>query len=238
MRFNNQTKLTLTIICMCICLIAMFLGIFVGAKNLNFTEWGEITFNNVDVKIEMFVTGHDTSENEDGLNYFYKTATVIKGMQEGTHTMGCGELKWKKVVTEDTLKVENITMVLAVTNTAADGSFLTVSIPKLSNSLAEGNVIYRTFYSGIGIMNADENVFLTNNNLVYKGVRLDEGPQNIESGSGIPAGYTYIIEIVYSLQNVNKNFKYDGNNFEMSLTSQTTSDFGVETEPSDTLATN
>jgi len=224
-RFSNQTKLVLTIICMVICLFAMFIGIWLGAKELDFTDFGEISFNNVDAHVEMYVIGHDSSESEDGLNYLYRTSSIIKDMQEGTNFIGCGELKWKKTVTEDTLKVENITMVLAVTNKATDGSFLCVSLPELSNSIS--NAIYRNFYSGVGIMNEFSGTFLTNNNQVYRGVRLDEGPQGIESGSGIPAGYTYVIEIVYSLQDLNKDFGYRDNKFEMSLTSQTTSNFDV-----------
>ena len=238
MRFNNQTKLVLTIFCMFFCLAAMFLGIFVGAKQLNFTEWGEITFNNVDVKLESFVTGHDRSDKEDGLTYDYKRSIIVKGMQEGVHPIGFGELKWKKTVTQDTLKVENITMVIAVTNTATDGSFLCVTLAELSNSLTDKNSIYRTFYSGVGVMTEDEDVFLTNGNTVYKGIQLDEGAPGIKTGSGIPAGYTYVVKIVYSLQNLNKNFKYENNKFDMSLTSQISSDFGTVVEPESEPATN
>lgn len=228
MRFNNQTKLILTIICMVICLFAMFMGIFLGAKELDFTDFGEISFNNVDAHIEMFVIGHDTSKNEDGLNYFYGSTTITKERQEGTSFIGCGELNWKKKVTEDTLKVENITMVLAVTNRATDGTFLCISLPELSNNIS--NAIHRTFYSGVGIMEEAGKVFLSANNLKYRGVALDEGPQSIESGSGIPAGYTYIIEIVYTLEDLNKDFGYRDNKFEMSLTSQTVSNFGQSSE--------
>ena len=238
MRFNNQTKLILTIFCMFFCLAAMFLGIFVGAKQLGFTEWGEITFNNVDVKFESFVTGHDRGDKEDGLNYDYKSAIIVKGMQEGTHPIGFGELKWKKTVTQDTLKVENITMVLAITNTATDGSFLTINIADLSNELSQGNSIYRTFFSGVGVMTEEEGIFLTKGNMVYRGIALDEGAPGIKPGSGIPAGYTYVVEIIYSLQNINRNFKYEDNKFEITLTSQTVSDFGTTSEPSDEPVTN
>lgn len=231
MRLNNTTKLILTIICMVICLLSMFIAIYLASKNLIMSDDSNnlIQINNVEADLDLYVTGQDTSSYEDGLDYYQTSAKVTKEMGQTDIQLKIGELRWKRNTSSDTLRFQSITMFIAITNTCTDGSYLTVSLQNLSPSASFKDRISRDFYDGVGI--EDENTdTISGNGMIYKGIRVDDEAKGVPDGAGIPAGYTYVLKIVYSLTNYKTDFSIDDNLFVLVLGSQTTTSFTDEAD--------
>lgn len=224
MKLNNTTKLILTIICMVICLLSMFIAIWLASKNLIFSNGSNnlIQVNNVEADIDLYALGQDTSSYDTGLDYFKSTAKITKDMGQTDISLRMGELKWKRNSSSDSLQIQSITMFIAITNTCTDNTFLTISLQSLSSSIGSEGQITRSFYDGVGIIDSRADL-LSENNMIYKGIRVDDEAKGVPEGSGIPTGYTYVLKIVYTLTDYKKDFSVSDNLFILNLGSQTSS---------------